>query len=59
MPGDCFWDSIEALAATFDGKAKAAEEDLQIYTRHCLEFSGEKRAAVRRQLIQIIGGLHD
>ena len=57
MPGDHFWLCVEALASTFDGGRKAAEENLNIYANHALAFSPEKRAKVRRNLVEIIGGL--
>jgi hypothetical protein len=57
MPGDHFWLCVEALASTFDGDRKTAEENLSIYEEHALAFSPEKRAKVRRNLTEIIGGL--
>ncbi len=57
MPGDHFWLCVEALAATFDGDPEAAEENLGIYENHALKFSPEKRAMVRHNLVEIIGGL--
>ena len=49
MPGDHFWLCVEALAATFDGDHKAAEENLSIYETHALTFSrlrGVRNAAI-------------
>ena len=57
MPGDHFWLCVEALASTFDGDAKTAEENLSIYEKHALAFAPEKRARLRRSLVAIIGGL--
>ena len=57
MPGDHFWLCVEALASTFDGDPKTAEENLSIYEKHALAFSPEKRARLRRSLVAIIGGL--
>jgi hypothetical protein len=57
MPGDYFWQCVEALAATFDGDHKTAEENLGIYEKHALKFTHERRAELRRQLVDIIGGL--
>ncbi len=57
MPGDYFWQCVEALAAALDGDLKSAEQHLDLYEQHCLGFPPEKRAAVRLQLIRIIGGL--
>ena len=57
MPGDYFWNCVESLAATFDGSAMQAEENLNTYVKQCRAFTPEKRAEVRRQLIRIIGGM--
>ena len=57
MPGDYFWNCVEAMAATFDGDHRTAEENLDIYYHECRRFSPEKLAAVRRSLVKIIGGL--
>lgn len=57
MPGDYFWGCVEAMAATFDGDAKTAEDNLHAYVKHCMALRPEKRAEVQRQLIRIIGGL--
>jgi hypothetical protein len=57
MPGDYFWQCVEALAATFDGDPAAAEENLTLYERQSLSFPPEKRAAIGRQLAEVIGGL--
>ncbi len=57
MPGDHFWLCVEALASTLDGDPKTSEENLSIYENHALNFSPEKRARVRRNLLEIIGGL--
>ncbi len=47
----------KSLACTFDGDPKAAEENLSIYENHALKFAAEKCAKVRRQLVEIVGGL--
>ncbi len=57
MPGDYFWQCVEALAAMFDGDPAAAEESLALYEQQSLSFAAEKRAAIRRQLAEVIGGL--
>jgi hypothetical protein len=57
MPGDHFWFCVEALACTFDGDPKAAEQNLSNYENHARKFAPKKRAKVRRNLVEIIGGL--
>lgn len=57
MPGDYFWQCVEALAATFDGDRAVTDESLNIYEQHARAFSPEKLVEVRRQLVQIVGGL--
>lgn len=52
-----FWLCVESLAAALDGNPASAAEHLRIYEQSCLAFSKEKCATVRRQMIQIIGGL--
>jgi hypothetical protein len=57
MPGDYSWNCVESLSATFDGGHKVAEDNLSLYEGHALKFPPEKRAELRRQLADIIGGL--
>ncbi len=57
MSGDYFWNCVEALSATFDGSPNEVEAQLALYEMHCQAMPKEKRAELRRQLIQIIGGL--
>ena len=57
MPGDYFWQCVDALAATFDGAPMVVEENLAIYMDHCGALPKESRLELRRQMVQIIGGL--
>jgi hypothetical protein len=57
MPGDYFWQCVDALSAAFDGDATSAEATLNVYLNHCLGLPPEKRLERRRQMVQIIGGL--
>ena len=57
MPGDYFWQCVDALAATFDDNPKTAEENLAIFEQHCRSWPEEKQKEVRHKLVQIIGGL--
>jgi hypothetical protein len=57
MPGDYFWMCVEALSCTLDGDPKTAEENFSVYENHALNFAPEKREHVRRQLVDVIGGL--
>ena len=57
MPGDYFWKRVEALAASFDVNADQQDENLNLYLHHCVQYAPAQRDEIRRQLMQIIGGL--
>jgi hypothetical protein len=57
MPGDYFWQCVQALAATFDGDETTADENLNVYETHARQFTPEERATVRREMVCVIGGL--
>jgi hypothetical protein len=57
MPGDYFWQCVQALAVTFDGDITAAEENLTVYEMHARQFTPERRAEARRDMVCVIGGL--
>ena len=57
MAGDYFWECVEALAVAFVGNPQDAEHALNDHARKCMQFTPQRRAEVRRQMIKIIGGL--
>ena len=57
MPGDYFWQCVEALAATFDGDHDAVEENLNVYEKHARQLAPWRLAEVRQQMVQVVGGL--
>jgi hypothetical protein len=57
MPGDHFWLCVELLAAAFDDDDESVDENLNIYEQRAAQLPAEKRAELKRQLTQIIGGL--
>ena len=57
MPGDYFWQCVEALAATFDGTRAAVEENLSAYETHARQFAPARLDEVKDQMVQVIAGL--
>ena len=48
MPGDYFWQCVQALAVTFDGDMTTAEENLTVYEMHAQQFTPERRGGAPR-----------
>ena len=57
MPGDYFWQCVDALSAAFDGNPMTTEDNLTLYLNQCLELPAEVRLERQRQMVQIIGRL--
>ena len=43
MPGDYFWQCVQALAVTFDGDITTADENLTVYEMHARQFTPDRR----------------
>jgi hypothetical protein len=57
VPGDYFWQCVDALSAAFDGNPMTTEDNLTLYLNQCVELPADARLERRRQMVQIIGGL--
>jgi hypothetical protein len=57
MPGDYFWNCLEALAAMFAGDHEAVETNLDIYERHLRRLPLDQQEFMRHDIDLIVAAL--
>lgn len=57
MPRTHFWRSVQELAASFSGDQDRFDNTIKTEVQACFDIPALQRAELKRQILQIIGGL--